>query len=421
MSKSKNKFKVILILLGIIVLIIGSVLIYYYVNVSNIEKNSKKMESVVTELKETKTSYVFVDINPSFVLKLKNNLVTSVKCRNRECNLVKALLDDIYGKNIVDAVNMIYKETTNLGFDTSSGVTVRSSDNFTQNLTSYSYVYVETIEKKEEEKLLSEIKEEIQEEIKEHEEELSYNEKLLNKLKEDADYGEIYSCKFENNNVECYLNADIPVNFNNIIYQKKVTAVLNRFGIETKSGWEMNIVEEPLFWIYIDGTKFTNAGGGKIGNMEYLGQYSCSTVRFKLSDLNLMNPVDIKEHFYSNEYDMVYDPKTDNGGSSGFSCGDEWCKSKDEIYTSYCDASKQEIIPVFQRIAYFVYKVDGSERKEVSYEDYLDFDYNIGKFIKDIDMCKRDEDGFIIIESDKEYCNNFGELLYYKDYKDYKN
>ena len=43
------------------------------------------------------------------------------------------------------------------------------------------------------------------------------------------------------------------------------------------------------------------------------------------------------------------------------------------------------------------------------------------KFIKDIDMCKRDEDGFIIIESDKEYCNNFGELLYYKDYKDYKN
>jgi len=407
----KNKFKIILVILGIILFVIGSYLIYYYVSLSIIEKNSNNMEEIFTELKENDISYVFVDINPSFVLKMKNNLVTSVKCRNRECDLVKTLLDDIYEKNIVEAVNMIYEETTNLGFDTSNGITVRSSDTFTQSLTSYSYIYVETIEKDEETKLLSEVEEEL-DEVKEV---LFYNEELLKKLENDDDYGKIYTCKLVNDNIECYINSDLQVNFNNIIEQKKIVAVLNRFGIETKSGWEMNIVEEPLYWIYIDGTRFTNASGGNIGDMEYLGQYGCSTVRFKLNDLNLMNPNDIKEHFYSEKYDIVYDPEKDNYGAAGYSCGDTWCKSKEEIYTSYCDASKQEIIPVFQRIAYYIYKIDGSEKNEVSYEDYLDFDYNVGKFIKNIDICKYDENGFIISELDKKYCNNFGELFYYDE------
>ena len=51
-------------------------------------------------------------------------------------------------------------------------------------------------------------------------------------------------------------------------------SVLNRFGIKTESAWEMGVVEEPLFKLYIDGSKFVNLGGNGVNNMSYIGTYN---------------------------------------------------------------------------------------------------------------------------------------------------
>lgn len=412
------KKKIVLIIGIMIILIIVSFAIYYFININNINKNSKKMESIVNEVKENNVNYIFLDINPSFTLVMQNDVVSQVICRNDDCTKLKNSIN-IEGKTLINAVDEIYNTATEKGYDTKNGVYIKTTTPLSQKLNT-NYIHIETIEKDEEENLLKE-------NIDKIEIELTDNEKLIEKLKKDEDYGNIYTCSIINNNVECYLNNNMKSNGETqLLLLKRVAAVLNRFGIKTESAWEMGVVEEPLFKLYIDGTKFVNLGGNGINNMSYIGTYNCGDVRFNLKDLNLLTPTDIQEHFYNGEHDLTYNKEYEDEhiGTGYISCGDVWCKAKKEKHNTYCNFETNEVNSEFVKMLYYVFEKendkedfpsDKNKMTEITYEEYLDFDIYAGVFISKVEKCEIDNNGFIINNNSKKYCNNLGELHYYEN------
>ena len=417
MKKKKSKKKIILIICIAIIIILLSTLSYHFVNIKKINKNSRNMEPIVDEVKSNQINYVFLDINPSFTLVVQNDIISQVICRNDDCTKLKDSLN-IEGKNLINAVDEIYNTATEKGYDTKNGVHIKTTSPLTQKL-STDYIYIETIEKDEEANLLNENIDTITIE-------LSDNEKLIEKLKKDEDYGNIYSCSIINNEVECHLLHDMKWNGETALLQyKRIASVLNRFGIKTESAWEMGVVEEPLFKLYIDGSKFVNLGGNGIHNMAYIGTYNCGSVRFNLEDINLLNPIDIQEHFYYGEHDITYDKNDfeEHYGSGVISCGDIWCKASKEKHRAFCNIETNEITTKFEKMIYYIFKNENGERwpedksklTEISYNEYLDFDYREGVFVSNIEKCKTNDEGYIINETDKKYCNNFGELYYFEN------
>lgn len=394
MKKSILKKKIFLIIVITIILILLGLLTYYFISVYNINKNSKKMEEIVKEVKENNINYVFVDINPSFTLVMQNDIVSQVVCRNDDCTKLKQFIN-IEGKDLINAVNEIYNTATENGYDTKNGVYVKTTTPLPQKLNN-NYIHIETIEKNEEENLLKE-------NIDKIEIELNDNEQLLEKLKKDEDYGNIYSCSIISNNVECYLNHDMKSNGEtHLIQQKRIASVLNRFGIKTESAWEMGVVEEPLFKLYIDGSKFVNLGGNAIDNMSYIGTYNCGDVRFNLKDLNLLNPTDIQEHFYNEEHDItfhkyIYYLPINNEQQ----CGDKICKAYVKEHNPYCNTSTNQIEEI-ETEKYIFFKLGTEENgyewqdiKEVTKEEYDSFNAEAGQYYKDIPDCIISEYGEI--------------------------
>lgn len=375
-----KKKKIIIISFSIIGLIILS-LLYYFINLGIINNNSKKMEGVIDELKENSIDYVFVDINPSLTLILRHGKVASIKCRNNSCMELKNSLN-LYGMELDEAIKTLYAKAEEQGFDTKKGVSVRSYSSISQSLSAYGFVDIEIIEKEKEEELLKETIEEV-------EVNLSDSEKLLKELEADRDYGEIYSCSIVNEEVECYLNRNLRINYNTIeMFQKRIALVLNRFGIKTESAWEMGVVEEPLFKLYIDGSKFVNGGGDTVGTMFYLGTYECNTVRFNLGDLNLMKPLEIKKHFYVGEHDIVHEPsKQEIQKDFSGTCGDVYCKKHVEYWDNYCNVNTQQW-DANVREAYVIYRIDGTYSEEVTKEAYEDFNTTIGMYLKPLPVCE---------------------------------
>lgn len=408
----KNKFNMKKILI-VILIVIAFILVYfgyYIVSVHSINKNSDEMEKITKKLD---SNYVFVDINPALTLSVQNDKVIKYSCRNKDCSIIKGKFSKIVGLNISDAVELIYNVSKEEGFDTSGGVSIKTSEVLGQSVSNIKYVKIEIINKEDEKKLLEENEDNISDE------KLEENDQLK-ELKKDKDYGEIYTCKENNGDIECYLNKDLEIHFNNIVLQKRIASVLNRFGIKTESAWEMGIVEEPLFKIYIDGVKFVNAFGDTVGSMEYLGTYACNDARFKLSDLNLVHPVDIKEHFFNREHDVVNEVRTDEiqVDYSGRKY-DVYGKKHVKYLTYYCDVKTQQQ-DYSEREAYVIYKVDGSDSKEVSKEEYEDFNAELGVYMRNVEECEFGVENVggemfrvLKIPRNGKYCKYEGNIEYY--------
>lgn len=379
MKKKSSKKKIALIIGIIIIFIIISFVVYYFISINNINKNSRKMESIVSEVKENNINYVFLDINPSFTLVIQNDVVSQVVCRNDDCLELKKSLN-IKGKDLVNAVETIYNTATEKGYDTKDGIYIKTTIPLSQKLNT-NYIHIETIEKNEEESLLKE-------NIDKIEIELTDNEKLIEKLKKDEDYGNIYTCSIINNNVECYLNDNMKNNGEtHLLQEKRIASVLNRFGIKTESVWEMGVVEEPLFRLYIDGSKFVNLGGNGINNMSYIGTYNCNTVRFNLKDLNLLNPSDIQEHFYVGKYDIVQEEHINEKIVISKSCYSGKCKEHYSINNYYCNYTKNEFEGNVT-MHYVIYNEDGSNHQELTEDQFNDYEVAINAYISTLPECE---------------------------------
>lgn len=405
----KRILKIIGIVVGIIflILIIG-IIILTLINLrgmNEIENNNEKMNTIMEEIKNDQSSYVFVEVNPYFALELQGNNVQNMWCLNDDCEKIKSKID-IQSKTLSESIEILYQISKDNGFDITNGVTLKSSQNIFENIKELSYVNVESIALEEQKKILESIDATTE----------SFNSSELDKLKTDEDYGYIYECNDDLS--ECYIKNDLHVSFDSLeAYMKgqlpilyRIRNVLNRFGIETVSAKEMGILEEPFFIIYINGKKFT-----ALDDERYLVEVDCGEYTIKLTEINLMNPGD----FYSKLEPFEYSPYTlPDGFTYNVSepiCGEVWCKKHTETINFSCENGLQNMTE--QRTQkYYVYTKDESILEEVTKEEWTRFDVLAGP-VELLPLCEEKYEaelfyGYINPYSDT-YCKYYDNNLSY--------
>lgn len=199
--KTKKKIirKIFISLFIIILLIIG----IYFIKNKMTEFNNRKINNAINELSKDKINYVFIEINPSFVLTIKDNKVDDIACLNDDC---MSLYDDIdiTNKNINDSFKYLYRLVQNKDFDVSNGVKVKITNNDLE-IETKDYITVEYIDEETKNELLSNVKN--NEKIKDNSN-YDYYTNLWNELKKDRDYDNVYSCSMNDDELECYFIMD---------------------------------------------------------------------------------------------------------------------------------------------------------------------------------------------------------------------
>lgn len=202
-------------------LFLGIFVVVLCLFINNLIQNyiSKMVIKDVENFKKEEEVIAIIDINPSIALKIKNGTVIESKCLDQDCNDLLEKMNYTYNDNLnnqkLDKVlNEFYQGAKSYGYDTSNGITVSSSSSVVQVLVSdvkeatYKHITVE-----EENNVLNEVNVEFSEsELTKTE----YNNKLLEKLKKDPDYGELFTCDIYDEQVKCYMvdfMADIMSEF----------------------------------------------------------------------------------------------------------------------------------------------------------------------------------------------------------------
>lgn len=206
--KKKNKLKkVLLIILLVMVLAVISFFTFRFIRNKIDEANTKKFSGIINEVSKERTDYVFVEINPSFVLTVRDNKVSDVACLNDDCISIYNDID-VKGKNLNDSIDNIYNTSKEKGFDTSNGVKVKTSDNVS--IKSKDYITIEYIDATKEKELLNEVKN--NEEIKNVSND-DYYSKLWEELKKDPNYDDVYTCNMnDSKELECYIILETGIN-----------------------------------------------------------------------------------------------------------------------------------------------------------------------------------------------------------------
>lgn len=197
----KNYFKKILLIIFVIIIILL---------INNIIKNiiSKNILKDVKNIKNEEELILIVDINPSIALKIKNGTVIESFCLDQDCQdllrQMKYNYDDNLNNQKVDKVlNEFYQGAKTYGYDTTNGITVSSSSSSVEILVNdVKNVSFKSITVEEENNTLNESNIEFKESELTKEE---YNNKLLEKLKNDPDYGELFTCDIYDFEVKCYM------------------------------------------------------------------------------------------------------------------------------------------------------------------------------------------------------------------------
>ena len=371
-----KKKKVLSIILIVLLLVVIALNVKNLIVKNKINKNAKVADKIVTDITKNKEMYIVLEINPKVALFIKEGKVTDYRCLNTDCEVLNK---DFVGKEIKDAVESIYNDSKEKGFDTTNGVKIKTSEILDLKL---SYVVYENLD----------------EEINVVEEK---EESLIDKLKKDEDYGEFYTCT-EGKTTSCYLNSDIKLGSEVIPLQnyidgtltklRGIDRVLNRFGIETETIYEMGIMEEPAYYIYINGIKFVSAGGETVGTLEYTGTHGCEDHWFKLGDLDLLNPGKIKEKYYNKAYadrESFVREKTSSSKDTRvplvYEDGDTKYADFDKGYNIYedtieirvCNEETQSPEVVSTITKYF--KDQGENKVEISYDEYKNILESIGE------------------------------------------
>lgn len=232
---SLKLFKKFLIILLCFILIFISAI---FIRKGIIKYRNQKFISNINEVQENEIMNVIVSINPSIALVVKNDTIIESYCLNDDCtNLLNKINinydDDINNQKFDKFINYFYDNAKKNGYDTSNGVSISSSSSkveaLVKNINNSTFEYITIDEEKE---LLENVSENINHYTISKEE---YNLKLLEELKNDAEYDKTYYCYIENNEVKCYMKdfmAEILEKFGSdslISELSRLTVVYDRF------------------------------------------------------------------------------------------------------------------------------------------------------------------------------------------------
>ncbi len=286
-EQKNNKFKkvrkiikwILLGILAVIIILAG----YLFINKKLIEANDKRIINAMNKLEKEKLEYVFVDINPSFVITIKNNKVQDVACLNDDCLSFYDEID-IKNKNTNDSIDILYNLTNEKGFDVSDGVNVKTT--FELEIKNSDYINIEKIDETTKNELLEKIKN--KDAIKNNND--NYYTKLWNELKKDNDYGTVYECEMISSELTCYFSDKFNMDYedtvsgwtkiiNNVNSLKRV---LDKFGIEyiEEGNEEAKVISEifgidfiDVIGIIVNGKKYDLFGEIEIGSFSDGGIY----------------------------------------------------------------------------------------------------------------------------------------------------
>lgn len=300
-------------LLGLLIV----VLLFFgccFINNKLKEIEAKRFYNSINKLAKDRTDYVFIEINPSFVLTVKNDVVDDVSCLNDDCISIYNDVD-IKGKNINDSIATIYDVSKEKGFDTSNGVKIKTSNNV--NIENRDYLTIEHIDVDKEKELLKEVKN--NEDIKNISND-DYYTNLWNELKKDSDYGNVYSCYMNANDLECYIKDDFVIaekEINGIddsiaVYPKirsrleRIEQVFKKFKINVSTDNENIYFPIPAGKLYIGESVFHMVTRNSAKEIYYSGKIKCDFYKVNLTEINLLKPNNISyerdESFYEDDF-----------------------------------------------------------------------------------------------------------------------
>ncbi len=316
----KKKHIVRNLLLGILGLIV-LFMCYQFITYKLDEINTKKINKTINQMNQEKISYVFVEINPSLVMTIKNNEIRDIACLNDDCmNLYNNL--DLKGKNLNESLETIYRVSKENGYDVSNGVKVRTTESL--NIEKKNYITVEYIDSTKERELLNTVKN--NQDIKNIDNQ-SYYSKLWEELKKDKDYDDIYTCSMdENQELECHIILETGIHnesdldwdtyeefsFLQNLLKKTAIRVLNtlkKFNFDVR---DYNVYVNDIKFHYVplftdNGVPYRNVLSAEIietfdpeicdmGILNYEDgkcQHMGGTYRIQLQKVNLMKPASI--------------------------------------------------------------------------------------------------------------------------------
>lgn len=347
--KKKNIIKKILLLLVTLILIL---LVFTFIKKIVFRINDNRIKNSLNELINEKIDYVFVDINPSMVLTVKNNKVLDLTCLNDDC---LSIYNDINIKdiNINESIDKIYNASKEKGFNIDSGVKIKTTGNI--DITKKEYITIEYINNKTKDLLLNDTNDSND----------KYYESLWNELKKDIDYDKVYTCNMDNKELKCNIiyQEDLSIGVDDkdmglsrlnrfrklLEYTEKMSRVFNKFNIKTDSDTDMGIFFE-LSSIYINDIQFEfNIYDWIFRNYddENMNKY------FELSDLNLLNPNEVLSKLKSEYYK------------------EDWCLEETEITNGikkrYVDCNNSSRIDKYN---FFICDIEGQNCNSVSKEEY---------------------------------------------------
>lgn len=252
------------ILLGILILVL-LFFSYRFIRSKIDEMNVKKINSTINELAKEKIDYVFVEINPSFVLTIKDNKVSDVACLNDDCMSMYNDVD-IKNKTISESIDNLFNLAKDKGFDTSNGVKIKTTIEI--DVKGKDYIAVEFINEPTKNELLSQVKN--NEEIKDNNND-DYYSNLWNELKKDKDYDKVYSCSMDNDILHCYILKDFidtEIELGDPLYLVKYSELasaffrtLDKFGVKYSTGtsfdWIIPGGITGLSGVFINGTEYS--------------------------------------------------------------------------------------------------------------------------------------------------------------------
>lgn len=250
-EKKKSKKKILLIVLLVILVPIIVFFSYRFISTKINKSKAAKFNNTLNELAKERIDYVFIEINPSFVLTIKDSMVNDVACLNNDCMTIYDELN-VRGKNINESIDTIYNKSKEKGFDVSNGVKVKISNNV--NIEVKEHITIEHIDSDKEQELLKEVKN--NEEIKNVNND-DYYANLWEELKKDKDYDNLYTCKMVDKELKCYFSEKFLTasneNNGNGLKPSDLSRVLDKFGIRYESwNWGIDFGDSP-YGLYING------------------------------------------------------------------------------------------------------------------------------------------------------------------------
>lgn len=199
----KSSFKIMRKILLLVLLIILLFLGIHFTKVKMKEHQTNQTLKEINKVKTNEISYVFIEINPKIVIEFKGDKVVNHACLNQDC---VTLFDNIsiVDKDLEQVIHTLYQKAKDAGIDVTAGVTVSSTnEKIKEKLEDITYVTYIKIDKKEEQKLMTEVVD--HKEIINSNHKKSYNEELLETYKKDKDYDNLYTCSINHNELSCYI------------------------------------------------------------------------------------------------------------------------------------------------------------------------------------------------------------------------